>query len=390
MGKLKTTLKCLLGASALTFISAGTAHAAGTQAGTNVQNTFTLEYTVGTTPQPTIDSSPSCVASATTTCTNDPTDFTVDRLIDLTVVSNGDTTVVPGAADQELVFLLTNEGNDLQDYVLSLVNEAGDEFDTTGLNITYYFDDGVAGFGPGDIAGTAYTYTPGSGENTETIYPTGSIDPAATSPQIWVVVDSDIPGAVDDLDEADITLVADTATDGTTGAAAVLVVADTGGNTLTGAAENVLADIDSDGAGTNDGANDGQYAATGTYIVANPDLSAVKTVSVFAQDDTNCGTIPGTPVAGALAIPGACVEYVITVTNSGSNAGSNVTDIDFADILPSDLEFIAADVTTFAPADLSAPSANTDCDAGACTVALTDATLNFGQTGTVIIRALIK
>ena len=395
MGKLFKLNKVLLGASALAVLTAGTAHAEGTAAGTNVQNTFTLEYTVGTTPQPVIDTSDDCVTSPTTDCSGTPTDFTVDRLIDLTVVSNGDTTVVPGAQDQELVFALTNEGNDEQDYTLDLVNESGDQFDTTGLTITYYFDDGVAGFGPGDIAGTAYTYTPGSGVNTETISPTGDTDPAATSPLVWVIVSSDIPTTaadpdVIDLAKADITLIADTANDGTTGAVAVPAVADTGGNTLTGAAENVLADIDSDAGGTNDGANDGSYAATGTYIVANPDLEAVKTVSVFAQDDTNCGTIPGTPVAGALAIPGACVEYVITVTNNGSNAGSNVTDIDFADILPSDLEFVAADVTTFAPADLSAPAANTDCDAGACTVALTDATLDFGQVGTVIIRALVK
>ncbi len=393
MGNLSRTLKCLLGASALAAFSAGTAHAAGTAAGTNVQNTFTLEYTVGTTPQPVIDTSDTCVAGPTTDCSGTPTDFTVDRLIDLTITAPAaPTTVVPGSTDQELVFLLTNEGNDVQDYVLSLVSATDDDFDTTGLNITYYFDDGVPGFGPGDIAGTAYTYTPGSGVNTETISPTGSIDPSATSPQVWVVIDSDVPGAIDDLDEADVTLIADTANDGTTGATAVLAVADTGGNTLTGAAENVLADIDSDGAGTNDGANDGQYAATGTYVVANPDLDAVKEVEVFAQDDTDCGDFAATATAGALAIPGACVEYVITVTNNGANAGSNVTDIDFSDTLPADLEFVAAQVTTFDAADLSVPAGPypLDCAADACVVEVTDATLDFGQTGTVVIRALIK
>lgn len=391
MGNLNKLTKLVLGTSALVLVSAGSAHAANTTAGTNVQNTFTLGYTVGTTPQPVIDSDPSCTTSATRVCTNDPTDFTVDRLIDLTVVSNGDTTVVPGAQDQELVFLLTNEGNDAQDYTFNLVSESGDDFDTTGLTITYYFDDGVAGFGPGDIAGTAHTYTPGSGNNTETVYPTDFTGTVATgedtSPLVWVVVSSDVPGAVADLDEAEVSLVAATANNGTAGATAVLAAADTGGNSLTGAAENVLADADS---GANDGANDGAFAATGTYIVANPELDATKAVAIFSQDGSDCSDLSASATAGALAIPGACVEYVITVVNNGSTAGSNITDVDLSDVLPSDLEFIAAGVTTFDVADLSNPAANTDCDAGACTVALTDATLNFGQTGTVTIRALIK
>lgn len=372
MGKLNKLTKLAMGVTAFAAVSGQAAYAGGTAAGTNVQNTFTLDYSVGGTPQPQIDTGPGGLDT--------PTEFTVDRLIDLTVVSNGDTTVAQGAQDEQLVFALTNTGNDTQDYVLSLVNEAGDEFDASGLTITYYFDDGTAGFGPGDTAGTAYTYTPGSGVNTESL-------PADTI--VWVVVEGDIPAVLTDADTADITLVADTAEDGTTGAAAVLVTADTGGNTLTGAAENVLADIDSDGAGTNDGANDGQYAATGTYIVADADLAAAKTVTVFSQDGSGCGTIPGT-ATGGLAIPGACVEYVISVTNNGSSAAANATDVDLTDILPSDLEFVSADVTVFAPATLSSPAANTDCDAGACTVAVTNGTVPFGQTATMVIRALVK
>ncbi len=376
MGIISKTTKVLLGATALTALSTGTAFAAGTAAGTTVENTFTLDYKVGGTDQPQIIT---CDTGCSTPGTS--TKFTVDRLIDLTVVSNGDTTVAQGAQDQELVFSLTNTGNDTQDYILSLVNATtGDQFDATGLNITYYFDDGTAGFGAGDLAGTAHTYTPGSALNTESLAP---------DTIIWVVVDGDIPAALTDLDEADITLVADTAVDGTTGAAATLVVADTGGNTLEGAAENVLADIDSDGAGTNDGANDGQYAATGTYIVADADMVATKAVTVISQDGSGCATIPGTPTGG-LSIPGACVEYVITATNNGTTAAANATDVDISDVLPPELEFVAATVTTFLPGTLTTPVSGTDCVGGACTVAVTAGALNFGETGTIVIRALLK
>jgi len=50
-----TILKGLLGATALTVFTAGSAHAQLTPAGTNVQNTFTLTYDVGGVPQPPID-----------------------------------------------------------------------------------------------------------------------------------------------------------------------------------------------------------------------------------------------------------------------------------------------------------------------------------------------
>ena len=385
MEKLYNITKVLLGFTALTALSGQAAFAAGTAAGTSVSNTFTLDYGVGGTVQPTIDTSASG--------TNTPTLFTVDRLIDLTVVSNGDTVVAQGAQDQELVFALTNLGNDSQDYVLSLVNESGDQFDATGLTITYYFDDGTAGFGATDLAGTPHTYTPGSSLNTQTLAP---------DTLVWVVVSGDIPVSLDDEDESDVSLVADTATDGADGATAVLVTADTDGNVLTGDAENVLADIDS---GANDEANDGQYAATATYIVADADLEATKAVTVFSQDGAGCATIPGS-ASGGYAVPGACVEYVITVINNGSSAAANVSDIDLADVLPASLIYVdSAVTTTLTGGTLTEPATDAVCDstylgpdgsAGGgddgetCTVSLVDANLAFGQTGTLTIRALVR
>lgn len=390
MGYSHKITKLLLGATALTVISTGTAYAGGTAAGTSVSNTFTLGYTVGSTVQPTIDTGPSG--------TNTPTLFTVDRLVDLTITSNGDTTVAQGATDQELVFAFTNTGNADQDYVFSLFNEGGDQFDASGLTITYVADDGTAGYGAADAANltaSGFSYVAGSGNNSETIAP---------DTLYWIVVSGDIPASLTNLDEADVTLVADTAEDGTTGATAVLVSPDTGGNTLTGAAENVLADIDSDGAGTRDGANDGQYASTATYIVSDADLTADKTVSVFSQDGSGCATIPGTPVPGGYAVPGACVEYVITATNNGTAATANATAITLTDILNENLIYVDTAVSaSFTGGTLTEPGTNKVCDPTyvgplpgtgddgvTCTVALSGASLAFGQTGTLTIRALVR
>jgi len=80
MTNTKLILKGLLSATALTAFSAGTAFAGGTTAGTTVTNTFTLNYNVGTTPQPPVTG-------------DTPTTFVVDRLIDVNVAPNAGTNV---------------------------------------------------------------------------------------------------------------------------------------------------------------------------------------------------------------------------------------------------------------------------------------------------------
>jgi len=364
MNKTKIISKALLGATALTVFSAGTAHAQLTPAGTNVQNTFTLDYRVSGVDQPQID----------TTAT--PTEFTVDRLIDLTVTSNGDTTVAPGAVDQELVFSLTNDGNDTQAFSLAIVEETTDDFDTNDPVsatpvIVYYIDDGDGLYEPGvgaGLDGAPITYDP--------------LNPPVLDPddQIWVVVTQDVDSGEVDATQADISLVADTL-DSTSPFAPV--VGDGDGNSLTGAAENVLADGSSTG---NEVANAGDDSATGSYVVAAADVAASKAVTVHTEDGTNCTTIPGVPVAGGYSVPGACVEYVITVDNTGSQ---DATDIIINDVLANELRFAAA---TFG-GDFTGGSFNSP---GACVVNLTGVTLPAPvtpaviTTGTVTIRAYVK
>lgn len=374
-------LKALLGATALTVFTAGSAHAQLTPAGTNVQNTFTLTYDVGGVTQPIIDTSDPSDP-------NGPTEFTVDRLIDLTVASQGDNTVAPGATDEELVFSVTNDGNDTQAYSLTLIEESTGGTDTIDTDaptsatpLVYYIDDGDGIFQPGAADGSAVTYDPAN--------------PPELGPDdvLWVVVEQNIPTSATDGDQADVSLVADTLEPAASPNAGDPVTGDGDGNDLTGAAENVLAD----GSGTsNEVANAGDHSATGAYVVAAADIEASKAVTIHSEDGTGCAVIPGT-ATGGYSIPGACVEYVITVENTGSSAA---TDIVINDVLADELDFAGAvfggEFTGGSFTSPALPAANTDCTGGACVINLTGASLPapvapaVSTTGTVTIRAFVK
>ena len=357
-----TFYKGLLATAAITALSTGSAFAAGTAAGTNVQNTFTLDYEVNGTPQTQIDN------------VGNETEFTVDRLVDLTVASNGNTNVVPGAQDQELVFSLTNDGNDTHAYALTTaqgVDGTDDDFDPANTTLFYVVDTNGNGiYEPGvDAAPVAY-----NGTNTPDLAPDATL---------FVIVQGDIGAGQTDGETSQIALIADTLDAGTTNP----TVADPDAvNALTGGAENVLADA----AGTDDVANQGDHSAQGTFLVASADVAATKTVTVFSQDGSDCANLGATPPSGEqYAIPGACVEYRISATNSGT---VDATAVAVNDQLPINLTYVGSQVNVFTGGTLTDPAAGTDCGPtlGNCTVNLSGATLATGDTGVVIIRALIK
>ena len=376
-------LKGLLGATALTAFTAGSAHAVEpannfTAADTPVSNTFTLTYDVGGVTQPPIDTSDPGDP-------NGPTVFTVDRLIDLTVESLGDETSAPGSTNEELVYSLQNLGNDDQAYSLTVIEEAAtsttdteDPADATPV-IQYYIDDGDGVYEPGGDDGTLVTYDPAN--------------PPVLGPDevLWVVVTQYIRSDAVDGNTADITLLADTL-DPTAPFAETVDDADGNDADAAAAAENVF--VDGQGTGNEAATPDGDHSATGTYIVASADISAIKDVAMHSQDGSTCTAIPGTPIAGGYFVPGGCVEYTITVTNSGSDAA---TDIDVSDTLPAELLFAAADFSGFTGGSLGTlPPVNTDCTGSACVISLTGASLPAPvapatQTqGVVTIRAYVK
>lgn len=381
-------LKVLLGASALTVFTTGTAMAQSipltdnnfTAADTDVANTFSLTYSVDSVLQPEINNE-----NGTINDPDGPTVFTVDRLIDLTVVSVEDETVAPGAIDETILFAVANDGNDTHGFLLDILEVTADStttssVPTTGETITYYIDDGDGDFEPdgtGDGA-AAIDYDPANPPE---------LDPDQV---LWVIVTRDIDASAVDGDNVDISLVS-TASD----AAGTPLVNDTTNDTdLDAPAENVFGDASGDAA-QSDIALDGRHSDTGQYLIASADIEAEKSVALHSVDGSTCATLPGGTVVPGHFIPGACVEYVIEVTNDGSEDATTIT-ID--DELDANLTFIGAVADGFTGGTLAAPGASTDCAAGACVIELTGATLDGSAApgtgaptvGTITIRALIK
>lgn len=131
------------------------------------------------------------------------------------------------------------------------------------------------------------------------------------------------------------------------------------------------------------------------FCVASPNranVTTTKTERIFSETPKGCGTFPGTPdPKAAYAIPGACIEYKITATNSGNG---DATGLAITDPLNPDLYFEAASLSGFSNGGtgygLTAPSAGQDCAGGACTVKLSNAILPAGATGQILIRTIIK
>ena len=350
-----------------------------TGAGETVSNTFTLDYSVSGTAQPTVDN------------TATPTDFTVDRLIDVNVAYTSqpdDSTVAPGETPTDIVFGVRNDSNDNMAFNLTAINEtAADDFDTTGgLDFWYYVDDGDGIFEPGGDDGAPVDL---SGSLT------GDVAPDET---LWVEVRSNVPGTVTDGETADITLVADAyyptgwLNEGAPAAPGTEVVDDDdldGTRSNTGPAENYF----SDGTGTaaTDSNNEGDHSDTGTLTVASPDLTADKTVVMIANDAStiDCSDFAVAVESDAFFSPGGCGEYVITVTNSGS-AAADITTL--TDTLPDEVNFIDAEFTNFTGGTAAEPTgtAPVDCTAGACVVSQTGGSVAAGITATIRIRFTIK
>jgi len=388
-------MKGLLGASALTFLSAGSAFAQNdfTTAGTDVSNTFNLTYNVGTVEQPPI--------------TNDgvggndaPTVFVVDRLVNVTVASSGTPgTFSPNQQDAAVEFSVRNDGNDSHTYLLDfeeVTNGTGpDDFDsensTSGDRIVYFVDANGDGILDSAEEASEVSYIPAD----DSTWPVLDADDS-----IIVRVIRDIPADAVDGEQADIHLFADTRDSDDPENKPIISDNDTTNSTLE--TENVLADIDGPASAANDGPADGAHSATNSFVVLSADVTARK--DVFAVNEGSCLAVPTTytpPVdnAGNYFIPNACVEYVITVENDGS---ANATDIDLVDNLPEGLVFQEAVLRgDLLGGTLTTPAGGpgTECTAAPvnCAVSLTAGSIagratpaDSASVGYLVIRATVK
>lgn len=270
-------------AFAVLMVAAGPpAFAAGTTAGTAVSNTATVDYEVLGVNQTDVNSN--------------TTNFVVDRKINLTVaeVGGAPTSVAPGSTDEVLTFTVTNLSNSVQDFALAAANSAGDDFDATG--VTVFVESGAnAGYQAGEDLATF-------------------IDELAADGSKTVYIVGDIPITRVNGDDADLTLTATAAqsTVALTGVytATVGTLAANSAETNTGVVDDAtfIDTVFGDIAGVTDVAEDGKHSDNDQYTVTTASIAVTKSQTVIS-DPFNGTTNPK-------AIPGAILEYCITVSNT--------------------------------------------------------------------------
>lgn len=277
-------------ATGLIAMAATPAFAAGTIQGTSITNTVTVNYQVGNVNQ---------------TAKSDSNTITVDRKVIVTVAAVGGTiTVAPGQNNAVTTFTVTNGSNDTIDILLSAAQLATDAFDTTNLKI--YLDKA------GSPAGYDATDTEVS-----------SLDEVAPDTGRTVFVVSSIPADRTNGQVSAHSLTATAAEGHAVGTQGIGLVNTTGANTA--GVDNVFADL----AGTDDLATDGKHSARNSYTVSAPELTITKT-SKLISDGYNTA-------ANAKAIPGAVLEYCITVANA--TGGATATGVSISDTLPAEVTY---------------------------------------------------
>ncbi len=324
---MKTITKTLLSVAVLAA-SASNAWAAGTTAGTPIDNTATISYSVGSTAQTPIASSPT--GNTTPGTAGTPTTFVVDKKVDLSVTSGTGVNVVPGTSAQSITFTLTNEGNSTESFNLTPSQvAAGDQFDTSNCTVTAPATLPVSLAADGTQTVTVQCDIPASSA-TVANGATSLVDLLAEAQGVTETTGAEAPGTVD-----------------------VVFADDTGTST--------------------DGANrNAKHSATNTYTVATADLSVTKT-SAVTNDPFNGASNPK-------RIPGATIEYTISVANAG---GAQAADgLVITDVLQSDL--------TFSSCSVSGTVAGVNCSNAAGTVTTDSFTLPASGTQTLTIVAIVN
>lgn len=279
--------------------------AGGTASGTVVSNRATIQYDVAAITQPIIESSPTGNSTPGAGAGGDTT-FVVDNKVDLTVaeINSAATPVNPGQAAAVTAFTVTNTGNTAQGYALTAANltsadaavHGNADTDLDGNNLRVRVDANGNG-----------TYDPAN--DTAAV-----IDTLAPDASVTVFVLIDVPIGATNLDVANVRLTAVTHTAGTN---ATSPTVETAGADDPNVVDVVFADANG---------NDGLEFDDDGYIVSSADLNISKTSTVIS-DPFNGTTNPK-------AIPGAVIEYAITIVNTGAVDAANVlvTDVLSGDV----------------------------------------------------------
>jgi uncharacterized repeat protein (TIGR01451 family) len=301
---------------ALSALAALPAHAGITPSGTTISNTATLNYSVGGVGQTAIGSS----LGGNTSGAGTPTSCVVDKMINVKVITM-DLAAVPAVPAQTGVtttFKVTNTGNSTQDFYLVAGNVATGE---TVLSVT----DGI------DVSGSC-TIDAGSGATW--------IASLAQDDFRTVSVFCTMPSTAVNSNVALVYLRATAKVAGsiTALAPAGTLVSESGTNSPT-TADVVFADAK----GSDDNLRDAAFSARSAYQINTASLKITKTVTAL------CDPYNGT--TNASQVPGAFVQYTVTITNSGT-AGASATLTQISDALSTNVTF---------DNDLIVPTGASDC-----------------------------
>ncbi|MCI0516862.1 MAG: DUF11 domain-containing protein [Woeseiaceae bacterium] len=339
-------------ASATVVLISSHAFAAGTDAGTTISNQAQVDYAVGGNAQTFILSDPAG-NSVPGPGQGTATTFVVDNRVDFSLVESGlagHTPVTPGQNGEFVQFTLQNTGNSRQDFRLVASNLLAAFGPVNGLTdteddmsaLTVYVDNDANGLDTG--VDQAFV---------DELAEDGTVD-------IYVVANADLTLANGDI--ANINLQAVVADAGAAGLGAD--TQDDVGNADTAGIDVVFAE----GGALGDGILDAQDG----FTVSSAALSITKTATLIS-DPFNGTTNPK-------AIPGAVVEYVITVANAGTEIAENIVITDT----------LSADVTPVDPIEIDNDGAVTNCtqsDADADNCEITGTALSIGTDAAIDVDA---
>lgn len=310
---MRNIMKRIVPFFALALLALGTtnnAQAACTLANTNVDNLATMDFKVGGFTQTSVYSTGNSGVAGPSGGTY--TRFVVDRKINLTVAKTGSIVdVAPGQTGAYLTYTVKNEGNAAQDFALSYSALANGTADPFGGAENDSFD------APAVIirveSGATALYQAGEDTATNII----NLAPDATA-TVYIIQTTALQSTLVDKQLAVYALIA---TAKEANSAAATAVTETAGADTVLTMDTVFADV---AAGTDDAARDAAHSARHAFKVKAPVLTMAK-ASVVISDPVNGTTNPK-------AIPGAVVEYTVTITNNAAATG-NATNVSISDSL---------------------------------------------------------
>jgi len=314
----KTGLILRLGVLASALLFGQQAMAEGTRAGTSIENTATVDYEVA--------------AVAQTQLSSNTVEFVVDRRVNFTLTELGGALVevTPGVNDFFFDFLLTNTSNSDIDFIVTLAQLVGgtvrgETDDADMALVDYAVSAAIVSVGdPDPVRGGAQF-----------------VDELLADEAIRIRVFGDAALTMTNGQIAGVDLTVVGAEGGAPGAEGTPLVDGAGANTDLGV-ENVFADA----------GNDNTESAQDGFIVASADLAVVKAYTVVAGD-----------LGSGLPIPGATIQYVITIVNSSLTTAADPVQI--GDVLDGDVTFVTGGFTGGLDFEIDNGGAVSQCTAAA-------------------------